>query len=1103
MSNRTFFAFFGNLGKGRDISKKAKANHSSRRLSLESLENRELLSANPLLPLDTGSAPVALIAPFSEVVAAAVEVPADHNAYEWNLVESQGLQEYATWEEIDGEERLVSIDASNKGLTGSLNLSNCTALTWLNCSSNQLTSLDVSGCTALATLDCSVNQLTFSTLPLINFAYTYDTQGSVVIPSSQDFDEPLDLSSEYLIAEYYTQYTWYYANGTVVDSSLYTEANGVFTFTGLQNGDVVYCTMTNDRFPSLTLQTTQMTINRVVVPLATPALTIGTTTSTTVALSWNAIAGADGYRIEKSNDNGTSWSLVENIANGSTTSTTATGLTANTDYLFRIKATGTGSYSDSDWSASKSATTDKITLSAPTLDITYTSNVSNIVSAQWSAVPNAGSYTVQYATNSAFTTDFGTVNTSATSTIITGFNANTTYYVRVMATGSGAYLDSGYSDTKTLTTLCHTPTNLQGTPSATSIALTWTEPAVGTVTSYKLERSTDQEIWTQIGGMITTESYNDNTPLLNPNTTYYYRVYAVNSAGAPSAMSAETNITTDTIKLTAPTLTIDTISIDSVALSWNEIAEADGYVIEKSSDNGNSWSLVETIDNGSTTSTTATGLAANTPYLFRVKATGSGVYGDSDWAISNSVTTNAIELSAPILAIGTPTSDSVPLSWNAIAGASGYEIEKSDDNGNSWSLVETIANGSTTSTTAFDLMANTDYLFRIKATGTGQYSDSDYSATQSATTLVSGIPQVNAVGQSGSVLLTWEAIADATAYRVYRLSDSGSFVQLTANITATTYVDYTARIGVTETYSVIALSGAWSDSQPVTATALPGTDIPQVTAIGQSASVLLSWAAASGATAYRVYRLSDSGSYVQLTANITATTYVDYAARIGVTETYSVIALNGTWSNSIPVTATALPGTGVPQVTAIGQSASVSLSWAAVSGATAYRVYRLGDTGSYVQLTANITETTYIDYAARIGVTETYSVIALNGTWSDSKPVTATALPGTGVPQVTAVGQPGSVSLTWDAIAGATAYRVYRLNDAGAYVQLTANITATTFVDDTARTGVTETYSVIALNGTWSDSKPVTATALPSNQLAVAFGLSDIDIDELFSLPIV
>lgn len=45
-------------------------------------------------------------------------------------------------------------------LLTSLDLSNNTALTYLDCNDNQLTSLDLSRCTALTDLDCSNNQLT-------------------------------------------------------------------------------------------------------------------------------------------------------------------------------------------------------------------------------------------------------------------------------------------------------------------------------------------------------------------------------------------------------------------------------------------------------------------------------------------------------------------------------------------------------------------------------------------------------------------------------------------------------------------------------------------------------------------------------------------------------------------------------------------------------------------------------------------------------------------------------------------------------------------------------------------------------------------------------
>ena len=54
---------------------------------------------------------------------------------------------------------LAVLDCPNNQLT-SLNASGCTALEWLNCHENQLTNLNASGCTALIYLLCENNQLT-------------------------------------------------------------------------------------------------------------------------------------------------------------------------------------------------------------------------------------------------------------------------------------------------------------------------------------------------------------------------------------------------------------------------------------------------------------------------------------------------------------------------------------------------------------------------------------------------------------------------------------------------------------------------------------------------------------------------------------------------------------------------------------------------------------------------------------------------------------------------------------------------------------------------------------------------------------------------------
>ncbi|MBQ3849912.1 MAG: leucine-rich repeat domain-containing protein, partial [Clostridia bacterium] len=64
------------------------------------------------------------------------------------------------WIESDGELRIQRIDVDRCGLCGTLDVSGCTALTYLDCRTNNLTSLDVSGCTALTYLECSNNNLT-------------------------------------------------------------------------------------------------------------------------------------------------------------------------------------------------------------------------------------------------------------------------------------------------------------------------------------------------------------------------------------------------------------------------------------------------------------------------------------------------------------------------------------------------------------------------------------------------------------------------------------------------------------------------------------------------------------------------------------------------------------------------------------------------------------------------------------------------------------------------------------------------------------------------------------------------------------------------------
>ena len=191
----------------------------------------------------------------------------------------------------------------------------------------------------------------------------------------------------------------------------------------------------------------------VTTKLSTPTLgDVIATSSSTISVAWNAVTNANGYTIQYA----TSSSFLVGIStvtvnSGSTTSANITGLKENTTYYVRVRADGTGNFSNSDRSAAKSVTTDKIKLGTPMLaDVAATG--SSTISVAWNVVTNASGYVVQYATDAAFTTVIDAETTNSLSTIISGLDPNTTYFIRVTATGTGNYSNSDPSAAKSATT---------------------------------------------------------------------------------------------------------------------------------------------------------------------------------------------------------------------------------------------------------------------------------------------------------------------------------------------------------------------------------------------------------------------------------------------------------------------------------------------------------------------------------------------------------------------------------------------------------------------------------------------------------------------------
>ena len=487
-------------------------------------------------------------------------------------------------------------------------------------------------------------------------------------------------------------------------------------------------------------------------------------------------------------------------------------------------------------------------------------------------------------------------------------------------------------------------------------------------------------------------------------------------------------------------------------------------------------------------------------------------YSDSDpgyTAISNfGLTPTPAAVMQPVMGFGAAPSDgtNVNLQWNAVPGATSYQIERSSDGVTYTTVASGLAGTSFTDTPGGNVSG---LYYEILAFNgqTDSAAPSPIQVTLAATQAYNGLSAPTGLAASlaatgTGVSLSWNNVASGSGYFVWRATSGAAWTQI-ATITSagtTTYSDSGLAGGQLYYYRVSTRDSGGGQSTPsavMTITNRPSAPTVSVST-GWSNQLQVAWNLIPSATSYTVLRSPDGSNYTAIgTTAADYVTYTDFTVSPNTKYYYEVIA-NNPLGNSSAGTASATSYLPTPAGLTLTQGAGpLVLQWTAVTGATGYQIQRSTDNTNFSPIAtttaANYTDTSVVPstpYYYRV-----YAVSSVNGNTSSPATAFSAAPPVAPLPYLWQ-SQDISVSNT-----GASGYAagVYTVNGYGSdiwnasdffhftYLPLTGDGTITAKVLTQANTGSSAKAGVMVRASLAANSAYAFAEMIPGGGTAFQY----------------
>lgn len=597
-------------------------------------------------------------------------------------------------------------------------------------------------------------------------------------------------------------------------------------------------------------------------------------------------------------------------------------------------------------------------------------------------------------------------------------------------------------------------------------------------TEYEIYRSTNGSKYEKVG---TSEKLNFVDTTVVSGKTYTYKVRGVNPTNS-GAFSG-----TKTVSYLSMPKTTATLGKSGYTVKWTKVSGAAQYRIYRAEYANGKWSNWNELSDqkASVTSYADKNVKAGGVYKYTVRAMASGGV-----ASAYEGTPVLVYLTTPTVKIAN-AKGGVKGSWNAVAGAEGYIIYRSEYNSSTkkWSSWTNLGTTKATAKSFTDktVVSGKTYRYTVRAVN----GDNKSLYTASNTLLYLAEPTVTIANAKTGIAVKWTKSGGAKGYTVYRSEYNASTKKwsswksiATTGSSSISLTDKTAKSGGTYRYTVRAVNEKVMSTFTASATLVRLAET-KVTISNAKTGVTVKWGKVAGAKNYIIYRAEyvngkwSSWKNMGSKAN-NVLSWTDTSALSGTTYRYTVKSTNGKSASSYTASSNTL-FLAEPTTKIANASNGIKVSWNLVEGATGYTVYRSEYnaktkkwSGWSNRGTAKAGKSSWTDKKVTSGVQYKYTVRAINGNFKSTYTPSGKLI-YLAQPVVTSAKTTSGIVVKWTKSGGATSYIVYRqeMTD-GAWSKwesvATTKAKVNSYTDKTVEEGKEYRYTVRAANGKYKST---------------------------------